>query len=153
LLGAALVVLAVGGCAWVVPTPSPEPPPTLPPFITLTETPEGIVGAARDITGLHLWVDGYEVTHVRHQGDPPNIYLITYGGATEQIYNSFVFGLAPPGATTFELAGQPGSIGGSVTEGAFVTALKAKDLLRQQLLWTFRNSAGDIVARGTGIKS
>jgi hypothetical protein len=135
-----------------MPTPSPEPPPTLPPFIALAETSEGIVGVARDIAGLHLWVYGFESTHVRPESDPPSIYLISLSGETGQAYNSFVFGLAPPGASTFALAGQPGSIGGSVTHGAFVIALQAKDLLPQQLLWTFSNPAGDIVARGTGIK-
>jgi hypothetical protein len=148
-----VIALVVGGCSWLVPKPSPEPPPTLPPFVTLAETSEGIVGVARDITGLHFWLYGSEGTHVRPEGDPPNIYLVTFDGDTGQIYNSFVFGLAPPGATTFELTGQPGSIGGSVTQGVFVIAVKAKGLLPQQLLWTFRNPAGDIVARGTGIKS
>ena len=145
------MALAVAGCAYLVPTPSPEPRPTRPPFVVLTETPDGIVGVARDISGLHLWINGSEVTSNLDQGDPPTIHLITFSGETGMTYNSFVFGLAPPGARTFEVAGQPDPIGGVVQRGTFVIALKAKDLLPQQLNWTFRNPAGDVVARGSNI--
>ncbi|MBI3745869.1 MAG: hypothetical protein HY264_04980 [Chloroflexi bacterium] len=77
------------------------------------------------------------------------VYLSTLGGDTGAATNSFVFGNAPPDATSVVI--QPGRETGKVEGGLFLVGLAQKDLLPTNLAWQFLSSAGTVVQAGTGI--
>lgn len=78
-----------------------------------------------------------------------SVHLFTYGGESDAVWNSFVFGTAPPQGSRVELAGFDGT-GGQVSNGAWVVALKEKDLLPPQLEWTLIDALGKPIASGSG---
>ncbi|MES2209853.1 MAG: hypothetical protein V4515_06670 [Chloroflexota bacterium] len=113
------------------------------------DTPDGVVGVYLDARGTHL-VLGDQDTGGQKDAGAPTINLFSFGGETGRTYNSFVFGLAPPGATQFELDGLE-YIGGGVIGGTYVVALKTRDILPQQLVWRFRSSLGAVLKEGSNI--
>lgn len=79
-----------------------------------------------------------------------SVHLFSYGGATGETWNSFVFGSAAPGTARVELAGFPDQRGGTVGSGVWLIALPEKDLGPDDLEWRF--IADDGTERsGTGI--
>jgi hypothetical protein len=147
-LGAwALIVLLGAGC---IAGPTVAPPPDL---AGVLETPDGVVGLFRDANGVHL-VLGNDDTGGQHDGangeSLPTVHLFSLGGQTGRTYNSFVFGLAPPGAVTVHLAGLDG-IGGTVDGGLYVIALRDKDILPKNVVWSFQAPSGAVIAEGSNI--
>jgi len=144
--------LLLQGCSVLAPAPPTVVPTPLPHFITTVDTPDGTVGIVMGETSIHLvFVDGGGGTSSEPDGDPPHVYLLSSGGETGAVYNSWVYGIAPPGAATFELAGAQDALGGQVVDGTFVVALKAKDVRPADLHWTFRAADGSVVMTGAGI--
>lgn len=140
------------GCSILAPAGLTEVSTPLPNFATTIETPEGTVGVVKGDGSLRLvFVIGGGGSGTFPQGGPPNVYLLSSGGETGAVYNSWVYGLAPAGAATFEVAGATDALGGQVVDGAFVVALKAKDVQPVDLHWTFRAADGSVVATGSNI--
>jgi len=144
---AALILLVAAGCM---------AGPTVAPLWNLAgvlETPDGVVGVFRDADGVHL-VLGNDDTGGQHDGadgeSRPTVHLFSTGGQSGRTYNSFVFGLAPPGAVSVHLAGLDG-IGGTVDGGLYVIALREKDLLPQNIAWNFQAQSGAVIAEGSNI--
>ena len=79
-----------------------------------------------------------------------SLHLITYGGATGDEWNTFVFGTAAPGTLRVELANFPDQRGGTVVDGAWIIALREKDLTPQDIEWRFIRPDGE-VRSGVGI--
>ena len=143
-----MLLTGLVGCAVFRPTEAAPTPPT--PVLASVETPDGTVEVTRDSSGVHVWHGGLETSEHQPAGDAPNVYPVAYGGETGLIYNAFVYGLAPAGASSVALDGLE-AIGGQVVKGTFVLAIKAKDVSPQQLSWTFRSPAGVVVAQGSNI--
>lgn len=76
--------------------------------------------------------------------------LVTMGGATGQEWNSFLFGTAPPASSRIVVDGLAGT-GGQVAGGAWVIALRERDLSPHHLRWSVLDALGDVIASGTGI--
>ena len=64
-------------------------------------------------------------------------------------YYSWVFGDAPTGASRFGATLE--GIGGEVVAGVFVYGMRPKDLLVDDLIWSFTDQGGAIVLRGRGL--
>lgn len=79
-----------------------------------------------------------------------SLHLITYGGATGDEWNTFVFGTAAPGTLRVELANFPDQRGGTVVDGAWIIALREKDLTPQDIEWRFIGVDGE-ARSGVGI--
>lgn len=100
------------------------------------------------------WRDGEWVASRLSSSQGPvgidSLHLIAYGGATGDEWNSFVFGTAEPGTVRIELSGYPDQRGGTVAEGAWVIALREKDVLPGDVEWRFIADDG-AVRTGVGI--
>jgi hypothetical protein len=138
--------LTLSGCALYQAAPTPAPVP--PQLLVSIDTVDGTIGVFRAAGRLHLWI-GNDVTS-QAETTPPTVHLISYGGETGLTYNSFVFGTAPPGAVRVELAGFQ-AIGGDVKGGAYVLAVRDKEVLPTQLNWTFLAAGGAVVLKGSNI--
>ena len=79
-----------------------------------------------------------------------SLHLISCGGATGEGWNTFVFGTAAPGTLRVELPNFPDQRGGTVVDGAWIIALREKDLTPQDIEWRFIGSDGE-VRSGVGI--
>lgn len=79
-----------------------------------------------------------------------SLHLFSYGGATGEAWNSFVFGTAAPGTERVELAGFPDQRGGRVVDGAWIIVLRKKDVSPPDLEWRFIADDGS-VRTGVGI--
>jgi hypothetical protein len=79
-----------------------------------------------------------------------SLHLVSYGGATGEAWNSFVFGTAAPGTVRVELAGFRGQRGGRVIDGAWIIALRERDVSPQEIEWRFIGEDGS-VRTGIGI--
>lgn len=79
-----------------------------------------------------------------------SLHLISYGGATGEAWNTLVFGTAAPGTMQVTLDGFPEQRGGTVDDGAWVIALRDKDLDPADIHWTFMDADGS-TRSGTGI--
>ena len=86
----------------------------------------------------------------RASGGRMTAHLITYGGDTGEVWNSFFFGTAPAGASRVVLDGVHGQ-GGEASGGAWVIAFREKDLRPDQLAWEALDAAGIVLESGTGI--
>jgi hypothetical protein len=84
------------------------------------------------------------------QAGTDSLHLLTYGGATEEDWNTFVFGTAAPGTARVELSGFADHRGGIVVGGAWIIALREMDLSPQDMHWRFVNEDGSSRS-GTGI--
>lgn len=80
-----------------------------------------------------------------------SVRLMSYGGETGEVYNTFVYGMAPAGAASVSLSWPVDALGGHVWDGAWLIVLKDKDVLPEQLHWQFKAADGSVVAAGDGI--
>ncbi|HJP88005.1 MAG TPA: hypothetical protein VJ850_03100 [Candidatus Limnocylindrales bacterium] len=152
-LVAAIVSFALQGCSYLAPTPSIVVETPLPNFTTRVDSPDGVVGVVRSGTTIRLvFLPGGGGTSAQVEGAAPHVYLMSMGGETGATYNSWIFGIAPEGATTVELAGAVDAISAPMVDGVFLIGLKAKDIGPGALNWTFRSPGGAVVARGNGIR-
>jgi hypothetical protein len=90
------------------------------------------------------------ITSSPGQAGTDSLHLFSYGGATGEEWNSFVFGTAAPRTLRVELTGFPDQLGGTVVGGAWIIALREKDLYPQEITWRFVNDDGSSRS-GTGI--
>lgn len=118
------------------------------PLLVALQTSDGLAGVFRD-AGTHLVLAGQDTGAQRETVDPPTVHLLAFDGDTGLAYNSFVFGLAPRGATQVKLVGMDGL--GAVENGVYVVAIKTKDVLPTQLNWVFSDAAGMVIAQGWNI--
>lgn len=104
-------------------------------------------GSRLDIVEL---VDGNPRAFSGAEGDPgtAGVHLVTYDGDTGRDENSFVFGFAPNGSTTFELGGLAKA---TITNGAYLVVLPEKDLHPLDLHWSFLDNSGRILTTGDGV--
>jgi hypothetical protein len=79
-----------------------------------------------------------------------SLHLVSYGGATGEAWNSFVFGTAAPGTVRVELVGFQAQRGGRVVDGAWIIALRERDVSPQEIEWRFIGEDGS-VRTGVGI--
>jgi hypothetical protein len=79
-----------------------------------------------------------------------SLHLLSWSGATGEEWNTMVFGTAAPGTSRVELEGFPHQRGGTVVHGAWVIALREKDLGPSDMKWRFIDADGT-VRTGTGI--
>ncbi len=79
-----------------------------------------------------------------------SLHLLSYAGETGEAWNTFVFGSAAAGTVRVELAGFPDQRGGTVVDGAWIIALREKDLGPEDLEWRFIAEDGT-ERTGTGI--
>lgn len=79
-----------------------------------------------------------------------SLHLFSYSGETGEAWNTFVFGTAAPGTVRVEVAGFPDQRGGRVVDGAWIIALREKDLSPQDIRWRFIDRDGS-ARSGTGI--
>jgi hypothetical protein len=116
-----------------------------------------VIGVARDGARLELFVvdssgSAELITSTVESGDAPSVHLSSYGGQTGLAYNTFLFGVAPEGATRFELDPPGTALGGEVFAGTFVVALHERDVPPDQLQWAFLRQDGSVVVEGSGIR-
>jgi hypothetical protein len=124
----------------------------LPAFTRRLETPDSIVHVLLQERSVVLtFVSGGGGTRRDIEVDAPNVYLLSYGGESGLTYNTFVFGRAPAHAARVELAGFAQSLQSPIVAGAFVVALKEKDVSPNDLHWTFLSGNGTVIARGSNI--
>ena len=79
-----------------------------------------------------------------------SVFLLSYGGATSDEYNTFVYGTAAPGVSRVDL-GWPSSAGGNVVDGAWLVALHEKDVAPDQIHWRFLGADGQPTSEGSGL--
>lgn len=128
--------------------PSPTSAPSIPPLAASLNTPDGSVGVFIDRLGTHLWLG--QDTGSQGGTKPPTVHLFSLDGETGRTYNTFVFGLAPQGAVKVDLDGLE-YVGGIVANGAYVIASEAKDVIPSQIVWTFHDAEGNVIAQGSNI--
>lgn len=114
-----------------------------------TIEPDGRVGivAIRLLDGA--WV-ATPITASPGRIGTDSLHLVSYGGATGEDWNTFVFGTAAPGTERVELAGFPDQRGGRVVDGAWIVALRERDVGPGDLEWRFIAGDGS-VRTGAGI--
>lgn len=78
------------------------------------------------------------------------VNLLSYGGATGEPWNTFVYGNAPPGIARVELSSSAG-VGGQVVDGAWLIALPDLDVTPDQVHWRFLGLDGTVLRAGDGI--
>jgi hypothetical protein len=79
-----------------------------------------------------------------------SVHLLTYGGDTDEEWNSFIYGVAPAGAERIQIAGME-SAGGQVHRGSWVVAVREKQLAPDDLGWKFLDRGGAVIREGRGI--
>ena len=82
--------------------------------------------------------------------EPSSLTLFTLGGQTNLEWNTFVYGTAPAQVSRVKLAGLDYE-GGQVADGAWVIALRVRDVMPQDLHWEFVGATGGVVQSGDGI--
>lgn len=108
---------------------------------------------------------GLEVVIVRRDGDRwvaspivaarltpgvDSLRLLTYDGATDEAFNTFVFGGAGEGVARVELS-LDGGRGGVVSDGVWVVALPDKGLTPDDIGYRFLDASGNVLLEGRGI--
>jgi hypothetical protein len=108
---------------------------------------------------------GLEVVIVRRDGDrwvaspitgarlPPGVdslRLLTYDGATDEAFNTFVFGGARAGVARVELT-LDGGRGGAVSDGMWIVVLPDKGLTPDDIGYRFLDASGNVLLEGRGI--
>jgi len=78
-------------------------------------------------------------------------HLFTMGGQTGEEWNSFLYGTAPDSASRVTVGGFH-AVGGRVTDGAWVLALRQKDARPALLSWSVTDANGAVVESGIGIR-
>jgi hypothetical protein len=79
-----------------------------------------------------------------------SVHLMSYDGETGEEWNTFVVGTAQPGTVRVELSGHPDQRGGMVAGGAWLIALRDKDVRPGDVAWRFIAGDGH-VRTGVGI--
>lgn len=94
----------------------------------------------------------WEVTQIGSspQSGPSSAQLISLGGDTGQEWNTFFYGTAPANVSRVVLEGYE-AVGGQVVDGAWVLALREKDLTPDDMQWKHVDALGVTVESGTGI--
>ncbi|MGI8998396.1 MAG: hypothetical protein ACR2GO_01640 [Candidatus Limnocylindria bacterium] len=77
-------------------------------------------------------------------------HLVTMGGETGQEWNSFLFGSAPNGASRVVMD-TFGATGGQVVGGAWVLAIRSRDVAPHQLTWRVLDPIGGVITSGAGL--
>ncbi len=147
LLGA----LLVAGCA-VLPAPtSPDGTPgtTIDQLDVSVGTPDGLVGVAVLVDGLHLVFHGKDTGP--QSDDPPNpsVKQFSVPADTGQLYNTFIYGRAPVGAKTIVFDGFAGLV--EFRSGLYIAALREADIDPATLRWQFLAQGGAIVLAGENV--
>lgn len=81
---------------------------------------------------------------------PFSTHLLSLGGDTGDEWNSYFYGTAPADVSRVTLDGL-GAVGGQVVDGAWVLALRERDLVPDDMHWTFVDAFGQTIRSGTGI--
>jgi hypothetical protein len=89
------------------------------------------------------------ITSHRFSRPGNGVSLLTYGGDTNEAWNTFVYGSAMPGVAKVQLD-WPDSRGGQVVDGAWLIVLRDRDVHPDQLHWQFLQADGTVSASGTG---
>jgi hypothetical protein len=121
-------------------------------------TDEWAVAARRDDTNVRVMSlspdpDGNWTSGMLASGTgsgPPTVHLISAGGETATEWNTYVYGTAPVGASRVTLTGFE-TEGGQVVDGAWVLALRDKDVAPTDLEWQFLDALGRVIDSGSGI--
>lgn len=95
------------------------------------------------------WVT-QEIAAADDGGGPSSAQLFSSGGETGEAWNSFFYGTAPPSVSRVTVDGLQAE-GGQVVEGAWVVALREKDVAPDQVRWEFLDAFGGVIDSGTGI--
>jgi len=82
--------------------------------------------------------------------DGVTAHLVSMGGDTGDEWNSYFYGTAPGSASRVVVEGFA-TAGGQVTDGAWVLAIRQKDLRPDQLTWSVLDATGAILHTGAGI--
>lgn len=90
-----------------------------------------------------------EIASSEHGGGA-SAHLLTAGGETDDEWNSFFYGTAPPAVSRVLVDGFDPE-GGQVVDGAWVLVLPDKDLVPGDMHWQFIDAFGQIIDSGTGI--
>ncbi len=80
-----------------------------------------------------------------------SVSLFGYAGDTDEKYNTFAYGSAGEDVSRVQLTGLAAA-GGRVIDGAWVLALREKELAPNDLHWRFLSAEGGVLAEGTGIR-
>jgi hypothetical protein len=91
-----------------------------------------------------------ELAAADHGGVPSSTHLVSYGGETREDWNSYFYGTAPGEASRVLVDGL-GAAGGQVVNGAWVLALRQKDLAPDDMHWRFVDAFGLTIESGSGI--
>jgi len=126
-------------------TPVTNSRPTL---WTSIETPDGVAGVYRDAAGVHLVLNQQD-TGPQFAREPLSVHLFSLSGETGLTYNSFVFGVAPVGASDVEL--NYDGVTAPIRRRVFLVALRQRDVLPQEIEWKFLGPGGLVIAQGTNI--
>ena len=96
--------------------------------------------------------DGWDVTQIAQSpaSGTSSAQLISGGGDTGQEWNTFFYGTAPENVSRVQLEGYE-AVGGQVVEGAWVLALREKDLTPDDMSWEFIDALGEVTDSGVGI--
>ncbi|HET6380657.1 MAG TPA: hypothetical protein VFH63_06425 [candidate division Zixibacteria bacterium] len=81
---------------------------------------------------------------------PNGVQMVSYGGETGEEWNTFVYGVAAREVSRVVLEGRLGE-GGQVIGGAWVVALRERDLGPRDIHWRFLSARGGVLASGSGI--
>jgi hypothetical protein len=143
--------LLVAACA-VLPAPTaPEGTPgtTIDQLDVSVGTPDGLVGVALLVDGLHLVYHGKDTGP--QSDDPPNpsVKQFSVPGDTGQLYNTFIYGRAPVGAKTIVFDGFAGLV--EFRSGLYIAALREADIDPSTLRWQFLAQGGEILLAGENL--
>lgn len=83
-------------------------------------------------------------------GGRPVVQLVALSGETGSRWNAFAFGTAGARVSRVRLVGLAG-VGGQVVDGAWVIALRQRDLSPRLLAWEFLSARGGVLDAGRGI--
>ena len=79
-----------------------------------------------------------------------SLNLISYGGDADEEWNTFVYGVAPAIVSRVRVVGYR-AMGGQVSQGSWVIALREKDIAPADMRWEFVNADGALTDSGEGI--
>ena len=83
-------------------------------------------------------------------GGGSSAHLVSAGGETDDAWNTYFYGTAPPVVSRVVVDGYKPE-GGQVADGAWVLVFREKDLVPSDLAWQFLDALGKVIDSGTGI--
>lgn len=109
-------------------------------------------GSGVEVVALQRDRDGTWAAQVIASGTGGAIsaHLMTMGGQTGEEWNSFLYGTAPVTASRVTVSGPMAAVG-RVSDGAWILALRQKDVRPSLLSWSVTDANGFVVASGTGV--